>query len=142
MSSDLMFKATNRLHRATLKATGGRVGWRLKGMQVVQLTTTGRKSGEQRTVMLTSPHQEGDTVVVVASRGGDDRPPAWLLNVQASGDVRGAAKGRPAGPYRPPVADADERARLWPVVTRDHPHYAGYQERTDREIPLVLLTPV
>src|SRR3954447_8389536 len=104
MASDLLFKATNTMHRATLRATRGRVGWRLKGMTVVQLTTTGRKSGEPRTVMLTSPHQEGDTVVVVASRGGDDRPPAWLLNVEASGDVQVAIHGRPAAPYRATVA--------------------------------------
>ena len=141
MSSDLMFKATNRLHRATLKATGGRVGWKLKGMQVVQLTTTGRKSGEQRTVMLTSPWQEGSTVVVVASRGGDDRPPAWLLNIEASGDVQVSLSGGPAAPWKARVASADERARLWPLLTKDHKHYAGYQTKTDREIPLVLLTP-
>src|SRR3954452_19415354 len=139
MPSDLLFKATNAMHRATLRATGGRVGWRLKGMTVVQLTTTGRKSGEPRTVMLTSPLQEGATVVVVASRGGDDRPPAWLLNVQASADVQVAVNGRKAAAYRATVADAEERARLWPVVTRDYPHYAGYQTKTDREIPLVLL---
>jgi deazaflavin-dependent oxidoreductase (nitroreductase family) len=141
MFSDLMFKATNRLHRATLKATGGRVGWKLKGMQVVQLTTTGRRSGEQRTVMLTSPWQEGSTVVVVASRGGDDRPPAWLLNIEASADVQVSLSGGPATPWKARVASAEERARLWPLLTQDHKHYAGYQTKTDREIPLVLLTP-
>src|SRR3954452_20924408 len=104
MPSDLLFKATNAMHRATLKATGGRGGWRLKGMTVVQLTTTGRKSGEPRTVMLTSPHQDGDTVVVVTSRGGDDRPPAWLLNVQALADVQVAINGKPAAPSRATVA--------------------------------------
>ncbi|MFN2539827.1 MAG: nitroreductase/quinone reductase family protein [Mycobacteriales bacterium] len=131
MPSDLLLKTTNSVHRFALKLTGGRVGWQLKGMPVVQLTTTGRKSGEPRTVMLTSPYQEDDTVVVVGSRGGDDKPPAWLLNVQASGDVRVAMNGGDPVPYGARVADPAERARLWPLVTKDYPHYAGYQTKTD-----------
>src|SRR3954447_1937170 len=119
MASDLLFKATNTMHRATLRATRGRVGWRLKGMTVVQLTTTGRKSGQPRTVMLTSPLQEGSTVVVVASRGGDDRPPAWLLNVEASGDVQVAMDGRGPQPWKARVATDEERTRMWPVITRE-----------------------
>src|SRR3954447_16316196 len=99
MPSDLQMKAMNGIHRVAMRATGGRVGWKLLGMPVVELTTTGRKSGQPRTVMLTSPLQEGSTVVVVASRGGDDRPPAWLLNVEASGDVQVAVNGRKAAAY-------------------------------------------
>jgi deazaflavin-dependent oxidoreductase (nitroreductase family) len=134
-------KAMNGVHRVALKLTGGRVGWKLLGMPVVELTTTGRKSGEPRTVMLTSPLQEGSTIVVVASRGGDDRPPAWLRNIEASGDVRVALAGGAPQPYRARVATAEERARMWPLVTKDHKNYAGYQRKTSREIPLVLLTP-
>jgi deazaflavin-dependent oxidoreductase (nitroreductase family) len=141
MPSDLQMKAMNGVHRVALTLTRGRVGWKLLGMPVVELTTTGRKSGEPRTVMLTSPLQEGSTVVVVASRGGDDKPPAWLLNIEANGDVQVSLGGKPAQPYRARVASAEERARMWPVVTRDHKNYAGYQTKTDREIPLVLLTP-
>src|SRR3954452_24501107 len=122
MPTDLALKTMNAVHRTALKLTGGRLGWTAGGMPVVELTTTGRKSGQPRTVMLTSPYQDGDTWIVVASRGGDDRPPAWLLNVQASGDVQVAIHGRPAAPYRATVADGEERARLWPVVTRDYPH--------------------
>jgi deazaflavin-dependent oxidoreductase (nitroreductase family) len=135
-------KATNTLHRTTLKLTGGKVGWKLRGMPVVQLTTTGRKSGVARTVMLTSPLQEGRSVVVVASRGGDDVPPAWLLNIEADGRVQVSFGGRPAAPWTARVATAEERARMWPVVTREQPHYGGYQEKTGREIPLVILEPV
>ena len=141
MPSDLSMRVINRLHRATLRATGGRVGARLRGMRVVELTTVGRKSGEPRTVMLTSPLQEGKVVVVVASKWGDDRPPAWLLNLQSQPDVLVGIDGGPSRPYVARVATAAERERLWPEVTRDHPHYAGYQDKTDREIPLVLLTP-
>jgi deazaflavin-dependent oxidoreductase (nitroreductase family) len=140
MPSDLQMKAMNGIHRVAMKATGGRFGWNLLGMQVVELTTTGRKSGVPRTVMLTSPLQEDGTIVVVASRGGDDKPPAWLLNIQASGDVTVAMNGKPAEPWSARVANAEERSRMWPVLTAAHKNYAGYQKKTDREIPLVLLT--
>ncbi len=110
-------------------------------MPVVELTTIGRKSGQKRSVMLTSPIQDGDTIVVVASRGGDDVHPAWFLNLQADPDVDVSIKGAPAQPMTARVATADERARLWPEVTAKAKNYAAYQTKTDREIPLVLLTP-
>jgi deazaflavin-dependent oxidoreductase (nitroreductase family) len=141
MPSDLQMKTMNGVHRVALRLTGGRFGWNLLGMPVVELTTTGRKSGQPRTVMLTSPLQEGSTFVVVASRGGDDNPPAWLLNIEASGDVQVATNGGEPQPYRARVATAEERARMWPRLTADHKNYAGYQKKTSREIPLVLLTP-
>ena len=141
MPSDLQLRLINRLHRGTLRLTGGRVGARLRGMPVVELTTKGRRSGEPRTVMLTSPLQQGDTVVVVASRWGDDRPPAWLLNLEADPQVTVGLDGGPARPCTARVATPEERAVLWAQVTEAFPHYAGYQEKTSREIPLVLLTP-
>ncbi|MCU1601019.1 MAG: nitroreductase [Frankiales bacterium] len=141
MPSDVQMKAMNGVHRVALKLTGGRVGWKLLGMPVVELTTKGRKSGEPRTVMLTSPLQEGDTYVVVASRGGDDKAPAWLYNVEACADVTVSVSGGPAQPWKARVATADERARMWPVLSTAHKNYAGYQKKTTREIPLVLLTP-
>jgi len=81
MPSDVALKAMNRVHRVLLGASGGRLGWRFSGMPVIELTTTGRKSGQPRTTMLTSPYQEDSTFVVVASRGGDDTNPAWFLNL-------------------------------------------------------------
>ncbi|MDQ1537491.1 MAG: hypothetical protein QOE58_1884 [Actinomycetota bacterium] len=141
MPTDARLKAMNTLHRVALKLTGGRAGWKLLDMPVVQLTTTGRKSRRPRTVMLTSPLQEGTTLVVVASRGGDDRPPAWLLNIQADGDVMVATNGKPPQPMRARVATAEERGRMWPLVVKDHKNYAGYQRKTEREIALVLLQP-
>jgi deazaflavin-dependent oxidoreductase (nitroreductase family) len=109
---------------------------------VLELTTTGRKTGKPRSVMLTSPLREGDTIVVVASRGGDDRHPAWFLNLRDDPKVEVALEGGPKKAMQARVADADERARLWPLVTADHKNYAGYQSKTDREIPLVLLEPI
>jgi deazaflavin-dependent oxidoreductase (nitroreductase family) len=141
MPSDLTLKTMNLVHRAILKLSGGRLGWQGSGMPVLELTTTGRKSGQPRSVMLTSPWQDGSTLVVVASRGGDDHHPAWFFNLRDHPDVEVAYKGQPKRPYRARIADGQERARLWPLVTADHKDYAGYQARTKREIPLVLLEP-
>jgi deazaflavin-dependent oxidoreductase (nitroreductase family) len=142
MPSDFVLKTMNTVHRGMLKLTGGRFGYNLSRMPVLELTTIGRKSGQPRAVMLTSPVQEGTTIVVVASRGGDDHHPAWFLNLRDNPDVEVAWKGAPKKPMRAHVATAEERERLWPLVTTDHQNYAGYQKKTDREIPLVLLEPV
>ena len=141
MPSDFQMKTMNAVHRVMLKASGGRIGWNLIGMPVLELTTTGRKSGLPRTVMLTSPLQEGSTYVVVASRGGDDKAPAWLHNIEASGAVQVSLGGKPATAWSARVATPQERARMWPVLSSKHKNYAGYQRKTEREIPLVLLTP-
>lgn len=141
MPSDLILKTMNNVHRGLLKLSGGRLGWKAMNMPVLELTTVGRKSGQRRSVMLTSPLQEGSALVVVASRGGDDQHPAWFLNLRENPEVEVAMGGEPRRPMRARVATAEERARLWPQVTADHQNYAGYQTRTDREIPLVLLEP-
>jgi deazaflavin-dependent oxidoreductase (nitroreductase family) len=141
MPSDLTLKTMNAVHRGLLKITGGRFGWNVSNMPALELTTTGRKSGQRRSVMLTSPVQEGERIVVVASRGGDDQHPAWFLNLRDQPDVEVAFKGQPAQPMRARVADSEERARLWPLVIADHKNYADYQTKTKREIPLVLLEP-
>ena len=139
MPSDFVLKTMNTVHRGLLKISGGRLGWNASRMPVLELTTIGRKSGRPHSVMLTSPVQDGSNVVVVASRGGDDHHPAWFLNLRDNPDVEVAMNGKPKQRMRARVANADERARLWPLVTADHKNYAGYQTKTDREIPLVLL---
>ena len=106
MPSDLAFKAMNAIHRSLLAITGGRAGWTALDMPVLELTTTGRQTGRSRTVMLTSPVQEGTTLVVVASRGGDDKAPAWFLNLQDNPEVGVALQGR---------ADASRCTREWPT---------------------------
>jgi len=141
MPSDFALKTMNAVHKGVLKVSGGRLGWQAGGMPALELTTTGRKSGRPHTVMLTSPVKDGDTIVVVASRGGDDQHPAWLLNLRDNPDVEVAYNGGAKQAMTAKVADADERARLWPQVTTSQKRYAGYQTKTDREIPLVLLTP-
>lgn len=141
MPSDFALKSMNALHRAILKVSGGRLLWDAQGMPVLELTTTGRKSGQPRAVMLTAPVVEGDTLVIVASRGGDDTHPAWFLNLRDDPNVKVGLKGAPPAPYTAEVADDATRARLWPKITADHKNYAGYQDKTDREIPVVLLRP-
>ncbi len=142
MPADRSRHTLNDTHRRILKLTRGRIGWHLYGMPMLELTTVGRKSGEKRTTMLSSPMQRGDTIVVVASRGGSDLYPAWYHNLVAEPRVEVNFRGRGVREMWARVADAAERAELWPIVTKDHPNYAGYQRKTDREIPLVLLEPV
>ena len=142
MPSDQFLKAANIVHRVLLSVTGGRVGWEAGKMPVLQLTTIGRKSGQPRTVMLTTPHQEGDTIVVVASKGGEDHHPAWFLNLGDNPEVQVETKDQAKHKRMARVATSDERARLWPLVTEKSANYDGYQQKTDREIPLVLLDPI
>ena len=141
MPSDVQLKVMNVLHKVVLKASFGKLGGNLLGMPAFELTTTGRKSGQPRSVMLTSPLQEGDTLAVVASKGGNDEHPAWFLNLRDDPDVQVRYPGKEAQPMRARIADAQERARLWPLITEDHDNYAGYQRKTEREIPVVLLEP-
>ena len=141
MPSDFALKTMNTIHRTVQSVSGGRLGWSLAKMLVVELTTTGRKSGLPRSVMLTSPHQNGDTIVLVASRGGDDQHPAWLLNLRDNASVTVGTKND-TKQMTARIADETERAELWPKITAVYKGYAGYQRKTDREIPVVLLEPV
>lgn len=134
-------KTMNAVHRAVLKVSGGRIGYQAAGMPVLELVTTGRRSGAQRAVMLTSPMRDGAAWVVVASRGGDDTHPAWFLNLRDNPHVQVAVQSAPRVPMLATVATPEERARLWPQIAGQFRNYAGYQKRTQREIPLVLLRP-
>ena len=137
---DLMFKAVTNFHELVFKVSGGRVANNFFGMPVVFLTTTGRKSGQPRTNPLTVPLEDGDRIVLVASKGGDPKHPAWYLNLVANPEVfvdRGKGKQRMTA--RP--ATAEEKAELWPRVTAKYKGYAQYQTRTSRDIPLVIVEP-
>jgi len=143
MSNRRAMLTMTRLHRAVLRLTGGRIGRSLGNMPVIDLTTRGRKSGELRTTILTVPHREpgqhGERLIVIASRGGDDLQPAWYLNLVAEPTVQVAQWGEHPRPYRARTADADERARLWPLAVGAYRGYAEYQRKTTREIPVVIL---
>ena len=110
-------------------------------MPVLGLTTVGRRSGNARHVLLTSPHQDGDMVVIVASKGGGDTHPDWFLNLRDHPQVTVTMKGDPGCEMTARVASPDERERLWSIVTGKYPNYSDYQKRTHREIPVVILRP-
>lgn len=137
--SDFVLKSMNMIHRGVLTLSGNRIGWRAGGMPVLKLTTTGRKSGQPRTVMLTSPLREGDSWVIVASRGGDDEHPAWFLNLRDNPSVTIETEPGRAVPAIARIANATERDRMWPKITSIYANYAAYQRRTEREIPLVII---
>ena len=142
MPSDLALKTMNGVHRALLAVSFGRVGRRFGGMPALELTTVGRCSGERRATMLTAPVVDGDTVVIVASRGGDPTDPAWYRNLQAEPAVTVRMIGGPARAMRARTVEGDERSRLWEQIVAAQPRYAGYQSKTDRVIPVVVLDPV
>ncbi len=142
MAPDIQFKVMNAIHKSLLKVSFGKFGWSALGMPVVELTTIGRKSGEPRTTMLTTPWQEDTSTIIVASRGGDDKHPAWFLNLQANPSVEVRIGGGAQQQMRARVAEGDERTRLWDSLTAAHQNYADYQSGTDRLIPVVVLEPV
>ncbi|MDA8047088.1 MAG: nitroreductase/quinone reductase family protein [Actinomycetota bacterium] len=141
MPSDAALKLMNRTHRVLIAVSGGRLGRSFSGMPVVELTTIGRKSGQPRSCMLTSPYQEGDRTYIVASRGGDDQNPAWFLNLTDNPEVTVSIRGGAAQKMHAEVVPPDERARVWPLITSKHTNYANYQKKTQREIPVVIVTP-
>jgi len=139
-AKDLGARVVNTIHRSVFQATKGRVFGKVYGMPVLILTTTGRKSGQPRTTMLTTPTDEDGNPVIIASYGGDDRHPAWYLNLRENPDVEIIMGGEKQA-KRARIATAEEKERIWPRVTSGYKGYAGYQERTDRDIPVVILEP-
>ena len=138
--TDLSMRAMNGVHRAVLALSRGRLGWKIGPMPVVELHTIGRTSGQRRSTMLTAPIHEPDRVVVIASKGGDDRHPFWYLNLVAHPDVELTENGV-TRPMRARTATEAEKAALWPVIVRANPGYAGYQRKTSRDIPVVICEP-
>jgi deazaflavin-dependent oxidoreductase (nitroreductase family) len=137
---DAFLRGTNQFHRAVLTLSGGRFMSTIGGMQVVELHTTGRKSGQRRTVILTAPVYELNRVVLVASKGGDDRDPEWYRNLVANPDVELGVHGT-SRPMRARTATDYERRELWPRIIRAYGGYDAYQRRTDRAIPVVIVEP-
>jgi deazaflavin-dependent oxidoreductase (nitroreductase family) len=137
---DAIAKAITSFHRFVFDVSKGKVAGKASGMPVVKLATVGRKSGKQRTTMLTTPLEEDDKVVLVASYGGDDRDPMWFSNLVANPDVEVVMRGSNSKMHAR-VAEGDERTRLWETLTAKHANYAGYQRKTSRQIPVVVLEP-
>jgi deazaflavin-dependent oxidoreductase (nitroreductase family) len=128
------------LHQFLYEKTDGRIGASLGGRPMLLLRTVGRKTGAARTsALLYVP--DGDDRVVIASKGGAPNHPGWYHNLVAQPDVE-IQVGRERIPVRARVAEGDERARLWAKADEvNKGQYAAYQSRTDRTIPVVVLTP-
>jgi deazaflavin-dependent oxidoreductase (nitroreductase family) len=128
------------VHTVVYRATHGLIGHRFPGVpQMLLLTHVGAKSGTERTTPLVYA-EDGEDIILVASKGGHPRNPAWFYNLRANPEAR-VQVGSTRRDVRARAASAAERSRLWPAVVEVYGGYADYQERTDREIPLVILEP-
>jgi deazaflavin-dependent oxidoreductase (nitroreductase family) len=127
-TKDVIARVGNTIHRTVFNGTNGRVMGKMIGMPALMLTTTGRKSGKKRQTMLTSPIHD------------DDRNPIWFLNLKQDPDVEVTMGGK-RRPMRARIAKDEEREELWKQITSTFKNYGGYQTKTDRVIPLVVLEP-
>ncbi len=116
--------------------TGGKVGG---GEHLLILTTTGRKSGVERDTPLFF-FQDGDQFIIIASAGGAPKHPTWWLNLKSNPQAR-IQVGSRVIPVTAKVAEGEERTRLWSIIAENYKNFVGYQKRTDREMPVVILTP-
>jgi deazaflavin-dependent oxidoreductase (nitroreductase family) len=124
-------------HVKAYRDTDGAEGHDWQGTQTILLTTTGHRSGEARTVPLIYG-RDGESYLVVASKGGADEPPAWYVNLQADPAVEVQDRGD-VFKARARTATDEEQARLWPIMTKEWPAYDEYQTKTERKIPVVVL---
>ena len=132
-----LIRGLSTLHLTVLRLSRGRLLGTVAGMPVLLLTTTGRRSGKLRTTPLTFL-RDGTEIVLIASNGGSDRPPDWCLNLEH--DPQAIVQiGADKLTVTARTASAAERERLWRQATSTYSGYARYQERTTREIPVLLL---
>jgi deazaflavin-dependent oxidoreductase (nitroreductase family) len=133
-------KVLGPVHSFLYRISGGRIGARFSnGAPIVLLTTKGRKTGEPRTTPLIYL-QDGERIVVVASKGGFPTNPAWYLNLQANPEVE-VQLGRNVTKMFARTANPEEKAAYWPRLCEIYPTYQDYQARTERPIPVVILEP-
>ena len=133
-------RAATKLHSFIYRATGGGIGSRMVGSPVLLLTTTGRKSGKQRTSPLLYL-EDGENIVIVASNGGAPSNPSWYLNLETNPYAEVEIKDQKLR-VRAEKVSPEERERLWPRLVAMYGSYENYRRLTDREIPVVVLKPV
>ena len=126
-----------REHVERYEATDGEEGHAWQGTQTLILTTTGRKSGEERKTPLIYSERDGG-YLIIASQGGADQQPSWYLNLQANPEAKIQILGE-RFTVRARDANPEEKPEMWRAMTALWPAYDEYQERTEREIPLVVL---
>lgn len=127
-------------HVRAYQESAGEIGYLWNGAPTLLLTTTGRKTGEQRTAPLIFG-RDGDDYLVVASVGGMPKHPAWYLNLRAEPTARIQVGGDQFDVVARTATD-DEKPRLWRIVNDVWPNYDTYQSRTERVIPVVVLSPL
>ncbi len=128
------------VHTFVYRATGGRIGHSGPGFpRMLLLDHVGAKSGTKRTSPLLY-FRDGDNVVVVASKGGYPKNPAWYYNLLANPDTTVQIRSEKR-PVRARVATDAERERLWPKAVELYPSYEDYQRKAERKIPMVILKP-
>ncbi len=137
---DAQVRWLSALHRLIYKATGGHIGSRLVDNDMLLLTTAGKVTGDDHTVPLLYL-RDGTDLIIVASYGGRPQHPQWYVNLVATPTVTVQILGTTAV-YSSATMRTDDRERWWPKVVAAYTDYARYQARTDREIPIVRLTPV
>jgi deazaflavin-dependent oxidoreductase (nitroreductase family) len=125
-------------HVRVYRETKGERGYHWRGTTILLLSTVGRASGETRTTPLIH-RTDGERWVIVASKGGAPANPSWYENMLANPDATIQVLGEEI-PVRATTAQGEERARLWSLMCEVWPAYEEYQTRTDREIPVVVLT--
>lgn len=129
--------ALTSIHTFVYANTNGAIGGRMVNCPVLLLTTRGRKTQKLRTVPLLYL-EDGNDVVLVASNGGATKHPTWWLNLQANPEAQIQVKSI-RHRVRAEKAGAEEKRRLWPLLVAMYPGYKGYQEITNRDIPVVIL---
>ena len=135
---DITAKRLSTLHTALFRITGGKLGKRLVDNNMLLLTTVGSKTGEAHTVPLLYLRDEDD-VIIIASWGGRPSNPQWYGNLVAEPNVQVQVLGEVIDVVAR-TANPIERARLWPMIEAAYDGYTEYQSRTDRQIPVVILT--
>ncbi len=135
-----LLRNATKLHVLIYRATRGHAGHRFRGgPPMLLLDHVGARTGVKRTTPLVYV-RDGENIVIVASKGGHPHHPAWFHNLRANADTT-IQIGSTRQAVRARVADPSERGRLWPKAIEVYPGYEGYQRRTEREIPLVILEP-
>ena len=134
-----LWQGIGRVHVRLYRMSGGRIGGRTGPLTHLLLTTTGRKTGEARTVPLPYLDDAG-RMVIVGSNGGTDRHPAWVLNLRADPNATVQRLARTVAVVAHEATGA-ERAALWPKLKAMNPAYGQYEQMTERQIPVVVLAP-
>ena len=133
------YKTFSKIHRAVFKLTGGRVGASLQGMPMVVMDCIGRKSGKVRSTPVNC-YAFKNSVVVVASNNGSEKPPIWWLNLQANPNIT-IQLGRKRVEVTAEELNDEDKALVWPEIIAANPRQDAYEKQTSRKLPVVYFKP-